>query len=553
MADKQHNDIFPDTDCLSMKVMELYAGEKLSDAERQTVEKHLVDCAICSDALEGLTLAGFSSDVDDRIASLNERISAATEETSAGFWKREYYAYAAGFIGIMIISGLLLNYLKTSDVTDPQFISQEILLEEKMLEKNIPAASEPRDTTGAKDATVASGERLDDQIRVEGKIVTAADSDDEDLSRNKEQEGENFKYRTVLTEAGAGWTDELKEETEVEVAESESTVDHLSFATGSSSVSAPEEQKLAGKNELDNRRDAGIDAFASQLKGEDKRKQDYGGLSDYDVSGISAGNAPGDADKLERYYKAKEKAKNEDAAPAKTNEVVQSEEQPAREITTITSSSTSFELGKSVEPVNDSKSSGAPKAAVSKEVAQSRKTSKNGDIASGKKMESAKAKTGEEARTSANEASLAKAEQELPLKAEQEPRVRAPEYDDPNTLMNAILLPESAKADSISIITLDQGPMFLGGKQNLQQYLEDNMVYPDSAKELGINCKVQVSFTVNADSTITDAEVVKPIGGGCDEEALRVVNKMPNWVPAQSKGKRVARQYNLELDFESIK
>jgi len=547
MADKQHNDIFSDTDCLSMKVMELYAGEKLSDAERQTVEKHLVDCAICSDALEGLTLAGFSSDVDDRIASLNERISAATEETSAGFWKREYYAYAAGFIGIMLISGLLLNYLKTSDVTDPQFISQEILLEEKMVEEDIQAAVETQDATGAKDATVASGERLDDQIRVEGKIVTAADSDDEDLSRNKEQEGENFKYRTVLTEAGAGWTDELKEETEVEVAESESTVDHLSFATGSSSVSAPEEQKLAGKNELDNRRDAGIDDFASQLKGEDKRKQDYGGLSDYDVSGVSVGKAPGDADKLERYYKAKEKTKNEDAAPVQTNEVVQSEEEPAREITTITSGSISFELGKSVEPVTDSKTSGAPKAAVSKEVAESRKTSKDGYIASGKKMESSKAKTGEEARTSANKASLARAEPES--------RKRAAEYDDPNTLMNAILLPESAKADSISLLTLglDQDPMFQGGEQNLQQYLEDNMVYPDSAKELGINCKVQVSFTVNADSTITDAEVIKPIGGGCDEEALRVVNKMPNWVPAQSKGKRVARQYNLELDFESIK
>ncbi|MBL4752452.1 MAG: energy transducer TonB [Flavobacteriales bacterium] len=99
----------------------------------------------------------------------------------------------------------------------------------------------------------------------------------------------------------------------------------------------------------------------------------------------------------------------------------------------------------------------------------------------------------------------------------------------------------------------DQDPMFLGGEQNLKMYLQDNVVYPEAAENLGIQCKVNVTFTVNADSTISDANIVQPVGGGCDEEALRVVNNMPNWIPAQQKGKKVARKYNLEIDFESIK
>ena len=141
MAENQHNDIFSDSQCLSMDIMERYSGNRLSAAERQAVEKHLVDCPICSDAMEGLSIAGFSSDVKDRIANLNERIAASTEKSSGGIWKREYYSYAAGFIGVLVLSGLLLNYLKTSDIKNQNVLSDKIELESPVVKEDVTATT----------------------------------------------------------------------------------------------------------------------------------------------------------------------------------------------------------------------------------------------------------------------------------------------------------------------------------------------------------------------------------------------------------------------------
>jgi TonB family protein len=133
------------------------------------------------------------------------------------------------------------------------------------------------------------------------------------------------------------------------------------------------------------------------------------------------------------------------------------------------------------------------------------------------------------------------------------------EYDDPGTLYNAHVPTATAAVESTnydgiavpvdSISDNEQAPMFQGGELGLRQYLSDNLVYPDSAEKLGIEGRVHVSFNVNADSTISDAAIVKSIGGGCDEEAIRVVNEMPNWAPARKQGKIVSSQQELSIDF----
>jgi TonB family protein len=71
----------------------------------------------------------------------------------------------------------------------------------------------------------------------------------------------------------------------------------------------------------------------------------------------------------------------------------------------------------------------------------------------------------------------------------------------------------------------------------LNKYLSENLHYPDSARMKGIEGKVFLKFVVNEDGRISDCTVLKGIGGGCDEEALRVGKAMPAWKPGMKDGK----------------
>jgi len=92
-------------------------------------------------------------------------------------------------------------------------------------------------------------------------------------------------------------------------------------------------------------------------------------------------------------------------------------------------------------------------------------------------------------------------------------------------------------------------PEFKGGMPELYKYLGNNIKYPVMAKESGIQGKVYVTFVVERDGSITDVRVLRGIGGGCDEEAVRVVQGMPNWTPGKQRGKPVRVQYNLPVRF----
>ena len=69
------------------------------------------------------------------------------------------------------------------------------------------------------------------------------------------------------------------------------------------------------------------------------------------------------------------------------------------------------------------------------------------------------------------------------------------------------------------------------------------------AKNAGISGKVYITFVVEKDGSITDVKVLRGIGGGCDEEAVRVVQSMPRWSPGKQRGKPVRVQYNLPVRF----
>jgi len=96
---------------------------------------------------------------------------------------------------------------------------------------------------------------------------------------------------------------------------------------------------------------------------------------------------------------------------------------------------------------------------------------------------------------------------------------------------------------------VEEQPSYPGGEEARIGYLQQNIKYPEEAKELGIQGKVFVTFVVEVDGSITDVRVLRGIGGGCDEEAIRVVKSMPKWVPGKQRGVPVRVQFNLPIKF----
>ena len=87
-------------------------------------------------------------------------------------------------------------------------------------------------------------------------------------------------------------------------------------------------------------------------------------------------------------------------------------------------------------------------------------------------------------------------------------------------------------------------------RYSVPTYLAANLHYPDNARENNIEGRVIVKFVVDKKGRIKDAHIIKSIGGGCDEEALRVVKNMPRWKPGRNKGKRIKVWYTLPIVFK---
>jgi len=106
------------------------------------------------------------------------------------------------------------------------------------------------------------------------------------------------------------------------------------------------------------------------------------------------------------------------------------------------------------------------------------------------------------------------------------------------------------KEDTNVVFTIVESmPEFPGGDKEMYKFIGENIKYPKEALKAGIQGVVFVNFIVNKDGSISGANVLRGIGGGCNEEALRVVNMMPNWTPGMQKGKYVAVQYNLPIRY----
>lgn len=92
-------------------------------------------------------------------------------------------------------------------------------------------------------------------------------------------------------------------------------------------------------------------------------------------------------------------------------------------------------------------------------------------------------------------------------------------------------------------------PQFPGGKKALRKFLMRNVKYPSLATERKIEGKVSVSVTIDKNGNISNSKVIEGIGGGCDEQVLKAVKKMPKWQPAVLNGEKIDKTYRISFRF----
>lgn len=97
---------------------------------------------------------------------------------------------------------------------------------------------------------------------------------------------------------------------------------------------------------------------------------------------------------------------------------------------------------------------------------------------------------------------------------------------------------------------VEEMPSFPGGEQKLLEYVAKNTKYPQIARESGIQGRVFISFVVETDGSISNVKVLRGIGGGCDEEAVRVIKSLPKWKPGKQRGKAVRVSYQIPVMFK---
>jgi protein TonB len=111
------------------------------------------------------------------------------------------------------------------------------------------------------------------------------------------------------------------------------------------------------------------------------------------------------------------------------------------------------------------------------------------------------------------------------------------------------------KAESITeepdkpFVIVEQMPQFPGGEKEMMKFIKNNLRYPVSAIENGIQGTVTVNFVIGRDGKITSIKIIRGIGAGCDEEAIRILEKMPPWSPGKQGGIAVPVSFSVPFKF----
>ena len=113
-----------------------------------------------------------------------------------------------------------------------------------------------------------------------------------------------------------------------------------------------------------------------------------------------------------------------------------------------------------------------------------------------------------------------------------------------------VIADEKPKEEETKVFdVVEQMPEFPGGQAALLKWIGDNIKYPAIAEENGIQGRVVCTFVVERDGSVTDVQVARSIDPSLDKEAIRVLKKMPKWIPGRQNGSPVRVKYTVPVTF----
>ncbi len=117
-----------------------------------------------------------------------------------------------------------------------------------------------------------------------------------------------------------------------------------------------------------------------------------------------------------------------------------------------------------------------------------------------------------------------------------------------DTIQTNTTLPKEEDEQEVFYIVEDM-PEFPCGENHLRKYIAENTVYPEEAKNKGLEGKVFINFLVSKTGEVQDVKVARGVDPLLDNEAIRVVQSMPKWKPGSQRGKPVEVRFTLQISF----
>lgn len=130
---------------------------------------------------------------------------------------------------------------------------------------------------------------------------------------------------------------------------------------------------------------------------------------------------------------------------------------------------------------------------------------------------------------------------------------------DPNANPEEIIVEDPVNSDAAVVgteaapevfVIVEQMPEFPGGTQALTKFLAKEIRYPEIARKAGVEGRVIVMFVIGPDGTIREPQVIRALGAGLDEEAVRAVMAMPKWIPGRQRGEPVNVRFSMPITFK---
>jgi len=110
---------------------------------------------------------------------------------------------------------------------------------------------------------------------------------------------------------------------------------------------------------------------------------------------------------------------------------------------------------------------------------------------------------------------------------------------------------EEVEEEAIPFALVEEKPKFNGGDANeFSKWVNQNLVYPEIAKENGVQGRVTMQFTVNPDGSVSNVKVLRGVDSSLDQEAVRVISMSPKWLPGKQRDRAVKVTYTFPVIFQ---